>query len=291
MKKIVFTKRFFIITAVISLVLLLVSSFLFYYFKGFDYKILNDTKKSTEEDTKKTNDDNDTDSTDTVEETIEAEEKENNSESTSESNSSNWWEYPDEILETERSGDDLLVLVTKKYKLPSSYAPSDLVKASEAGIRRGDGYYVREILINDLTDMVNDMEADGIDISIVSGYRSYTTQESTYQYWVNYNNGSTDEADKISARPGHSQHQLGTAIDFSTSEAGDVVGSSFTGTAAQLWLAENAYKYGFALSYPKGAEETTGYSYESWHYRYIGKEYAEEWWNSGMILDEWLETK
>ncbi|PKN02990.1 hypothetical protein CVU76_03115 [Candidatus Dojkabacteria bacterium HGW-Dojkabacteria-1] len=202
-----------------------------------------------------------------------------------------WWKYPDVIYETKRNGNDLLVLVNKQYKLPSTYAPSDLVRASNSGIRRGENYYLRNILITDLTDMINSANSEGIDLSIVSGYRSYQTQVSTYNYWLSKNNNNVEYVDTFSARPGHSQHQLGTAIDFSSSEIGDVLGDSFSNTNASKWLIENAYKYGFVISYPKGYESVTGYKYESWHYRYIGKENALEMKNSGMILENYLRSK
>lgn len=205
----------------------------------------------------------------------------------------NWWEYPKNIKTTTRSGNDYLVLVNKSYKLPSSYSPKDLVSVKSSGIRtKGNStYYVRDDLISSLTDLVVDSKKDGIDISILSAYRSYSQQVNTYNYWVKYNKGCVSCADKISARPGHSQHQLGTAVDFGTKENGDVVGDSFTNTKAELWLRSNAWKYGFVISYPKDYEKTTGYSYESWHYRFIGIDNAKEMRNSGMILENWLQGK
>jgi len=200
-----------------------------------------------------------------------------------------WWGYPEDIKAVTRSGDDFLVLVNKEYKLPSSYAPTDLVLASNSGIRLGGSYYLRNILINDLTNLVNDAKADSIDLSIVSGYRSYNTQIYTYNHWVSIN--GVDGADKISARAGHSQHQLGTAIDFSSNEVADGLGGQFRYTKASAWLAENAWIYGFVISYPSGYESTTGYSYESWHYRYIGVTNAQEMHDSGMILEVYLENK
>ena len=86
-----------------------------------------------------------------------------------EENSIKWWEYPSTIYPTKRNGDDLLVLVNKQYKLPSSYAPKDLVKASKSGIRRGENYYLRSIVIPDLTRMITDAKSEGVDLSIVSG--------------------------------------------------------------------------------------------------------------------------
>jgi len=206
-------------------------------------------------------------------------------------NSSNWWEYPDDIKTTTRSGNDLLVLVNKEYQLSSSYIPSDLVKVGESIIRRGDGYYLRSIIINDLRALVSNAKSDGIDLSIVSAYRSYSTQASTYQYWVNYNNGCVSCADRISARAGHSQHQLGTTLDFSSSEVNDELGIRFADTKASDWLVKNAYKYGFVIGFPQGYESVTGYSYEAWHYRYIGKSNASEMKSSGMILENYLQSK
>ncbi|MBI2356558.1 M15 family metallopeptidase [Candidatus Dojkabacteria bacterium] len=204
-----------------------------------------------------------------------------------------WWAYPKEIKETTRSGDDLLVLVNKEYKLPSTYAPKDLVYANTSGIRvtTVKSYMLRSIVINDLKALNDDAKLAGLDLSVISGYRSYSTQASTYQYWVNYNGGNADVVDQISARPGHSQHQLGTAMDFSSSEIGDRLGSEFDNTKAGEWLAENAWKYGFVISYPKGFERVTGYDYESWHYRYIGRENAKEMKDSGEILEVWLRGK
>jgi LAS superfamily LD-carboxypeptidase LdcB len=221
------------------------------------------------------------------------EQTEEETEEPAEEPTGNWWDYPSQILPATRSGNDLLVLVNKKYKLPSSYAPSDLVSAGGAGIRlKGNGnYQVRTILIDNLKALNDAAKAEIVDLSVVSAYRSYSTQASTYQYWVNYNGGNTDAADTISARPGHSQHQLGTAVDFSSNEIGDRLGEEFNNTNASKWLAANGWKYGFVIGYPKGHEVTTGYSYESWHYRYIGKENAAQWRSSGKILEVWLREK
>lgn len=202
-----------------------------------------------------------------------------------------WWTYPEDIKTATRSGDDLLVLVNKEYKLPSTYAPEDLVSASNSGIRRGSSYYLRNILISDLSSMITASKADGIDLSIVSGYRSFATQQSTYQSWLNKNNGNVAYVDTFSARAGHSQHQLGTVIDFSSSEINDALGDSFANTNASKWLKSNAYNYGFVISYPSGFETTTGYKYESWHYRYIGISNATEMINSGNILEIYLRSK
>jgi len=201
-----------------------------------------------------------------------------------------WWTYSENIKNVTRNGDDLLVLVNKEYKLPESYAPSDLVLASASGIRGGNNFYLRNLVIEDLRALVNAATADAIDLSIVSAYRSYATQVDTYNYWVRVNGGSTDAADTISARAGHSQHQLGTALDFSSSEVSDGSFERFQTTKASAWLAANAWEYGFVISYPSGYENTTGYSYESWHYRYIGVANAQEMHGNDMILEVYLEN-
>lgn len=206
-----------------------------------------------------------------------------------------WWTYPSNIKESTRSGDDLLVLVNKEYKLPSTYAPSDLVSIcpTVSNIRcvNNVNFLIRNILINDLTNLVATAVNAGIDLSVRSAYRSYNTQVTTYNHWLSVNGGNVATTDKISARAGHSQHQLGTTIDFSTSEINDGLGGTFASTQASKWLADNTYKYGFVMSYPAGYEGVTGYSYESWHYRYIGKEYAQDMINSGMILELYLRSK
>jgi zinc D-Ala-D-Ala carboxypeptidase len=206
-----------------------------------------------------------------------------------------WWEYPSEIKGVTKSGDDLLVLVNKEYKLSSTYAPSDLVSVCTniENIRcvNNTNFLLRNILIEDLKSLTDAAKSDGIDLSVRSAYRSYNTQVSTYNHWLSVNGGSVAATDRISARPGHSQHQLGTTIDFSSAEINDGLGGTFATTKASKWLGENAWKYGFVISYPAGYESVTGYSYESWHYRYIGKGNAQEMINSGMILELYLRSK
>ncbi len=193
------------------------------------------------------------------------------SQAKSEASGTSWWSYPQEILPVQGDPNSLTVIVNKKYKLPDTYAPPDLVNLGSTGLRYGDQKTGRAVMLEDLTAMAKAASDTGIDLGIKSSYRSYAQQVTTYNYWVSKEGGDYNKADKYSARPGHSEHQLGTAIDFTTSECGDCIGSGFTGTKAQKWLAQNAQTYGFYLSYPSGQESTTGYSYESWHYRYKGR--------------------
>jgi len=200
----------------------------------------------------------------------------------------NWWDYPPNILQSPQHGDDLLVIVNKHYKLLSNYTPKDLVSLSGSGMIFSSGKIGRKIIINPLKEMNIAAKKDGVELVITSAYRSYDTQRGTYNYWVAKKGGDTDAADKFSARAGHSQHQLGTTIDFSSPESNYKIGSVFNRTRAARWLEDNAWKYGFVIVYPEGEESVTGYNYEGWHYRFIGKESAKKWHESGEVLDVWL---
>ena len=188
------------------------------------------------------------------------------------------------------SGNDLTAVVDKRHRLPQSYVPGDLVWLSDYGIEASSRIQLRRILIEDLQNLFNDIESEGLDIMISSGYRSYSLQISTYNYWLNYNKGNVEKTDAVSARPGHSEHQLGTTIDFVNSETNYRLSVDFGKTKAGVWLVNNAYKYGFALSYPNEKSDITGYSYEPWHWRYIGKDHALKWYHSSLTLVEYLES-
>lgn len=171
------------------------------------------------------------------------------------------------------------------YKLGDSYVPPDLVSAAAAGL--AENYQVRSLLITDLKALVDAAAAAGYPLELQSAYRSYSYQERTFDYWVARN--GYDAALVSSARPGHSEHQLGTALDFRSADgppAWDLEdwGETPTGT----WLAENAHRYGFVMSYPKGKQDVTCYIYEPWHYRYLGRELATAVFESGLTLREWL---
>ncbi|HSX58009.1 MAG TPA: M15 family metallopeptidase [Candidatus Saccharimonadales bacterium] len=182
-------------------------------------------------------------------------------------------------------GDDLLVLVNKKISLPASYAPRDLISITGFIAAPSDSVLRRDTAVA-LSGLKNAAKAQGANLSIVSAYRSYSQQVATFNGWVN--SAGLKSAESFSARPGHSQHQLGTTVDFGVEGRTDF-SESFATTTEGSWLSQNAYKYGFVLSYPKGREVTTGYSYEPWHYRYIGVENAQKMISSGKILEEYLQ--
>lgn len=177
--------------------------------------------------------------------------------------------------------DNNLILTNKFNKLPNDYEPDDLKDISNV-YSYGENQKLREDAFNAFISMFNDAKKDNVTLIINSSYRSYENQEETY------NNYSTwygkDEADKIAARPGFSEHQTGLTIDIMTYNSNR---NNFEESDAFKWLNNNAYKYGYILRYPKNKEYLTGYSYESWHYRYVGKEVANYIKDNNITYDEY----
>jgi len=185
-----------------------------------------------------------------------------------------------------RDGDNLLALVTKETKLKSDYVPSDL-EPIPAYMKPSYDMQLRAVALEMLKAMWHSAAEDDVILSIRSAYRSYSTQERLFEDYASRH--GPEEANRFSARPGQSEHQLGTTVDF----GGTAVDFSaeFATTEQGKWLAENAHRFGFALSYPEGKEDITGYIFEPWHYRYIGVDEALAWKESGKTLREYLETK
>lgn len=158
---------------------------------------------------------------------------------------------------------DGVLIANKTYSIPKSYAPDGLTKeCSEA-----------------FSKMRSAAAKDGINLYIVSGYRSYDTQKNLYNRYAA--NSGKAQADTYSARPGHSEHQTGLAMDLNS------LYTSFGDTKEGKWLAKNCYKYGFIIRYPKGKEAVTGYIYEPWHVRYLGVQKATKIYDSGLCLEEY----
>jgi D-alanyl-D-alanine carboxypeptidase len=171
------------------------------------------------------------------------------------------------------------------YRLTASYAPGDLRSTSTAGLNGGNS--VRAFVIADLRAMANAARAAGARLAVQSAYRSYSTQRSTFAYWSRVSGYSA--ALKSSARAGHSEHQLGTTVDF-RSYGGSAAWyyADWGNSKAGAWLMKNAWKYGFVMSYPKGKSSVTCYAYEPWHYRYVGRPMAATIRASGLTLREFL---
>ncbi len=161
----------------------------------------------------------------------------------------------------------LLARVDKEKPLPPDYEPGDLVSLTEYpfALARRD-LRLRRPAAEAARELDAAAKAAGVTLVFSSAYRSYSYQSEVHARHVRELGQSG--ADRISARPGHSQHQLGTVVDFGS------IDNTFAETKAGLWMAANAGRFGFSLSYPRGAEAVTGYDWESWHFRYIGKEAA-----------------
>lgn len=168
----------------------------------------------------------------------------------------------DAALAESAAAGNLLVLADKNNALPREYEPADLVSLNDYPLAttRKD-LRLRKAVMEAVLSMHEAALADGIRLVFASSYRSYDYQDGLFRRYV-ASHGEA-EASRFSARPGTSQHQLGTAIDF------DPIDEAFAATKAGIWMAANGWRFGFSLSFPPDMEATTGYIWESWHYRYI----------------------
>ena len=157
-----------------------------------------------------------------------------------------------------------VMIVNKTYTLPSSYNPGGMTPDTRAAF----------------TELQAAAQADGLAITSVSDFRSYETQDTLYHNYVARDGQAA--ADTFSARAGHSEHQTGMAIDCNWA------GDAFNTTPEAKWLADNAWKYGFIIRYPQNKEAITGFKYESWHIRYLGKDMAKKVYDSGLCLEEYF---
>ena len=187
------------------------------------------------------------------------------------------------------------VLVVNPWNfVPYDYSP-DLVTFYDFA-QYEDGNVLDKTCLDPLLQMLTDCRRAGHEVRIVSSYRRQITQENLYNNKVDYflNQGydlarAREEAGKIIAVPGTSEHQLGLAVDL-IDKSYPYLDEGQEKTPAQKWLMAHCWDYGFILRYPNGKTEHTGIIYEPWHYRYVGKELALELKNSGLCLEEYFET-
>lgn len=173
---------------------------------------------------------------------------------------------------------DGMLIVNKTYSLPDSYKPDDPYTAVSG--EKCNNCLDKEVM-NAFKSMQSDANGLGLNIYISSGYRSYNYQNGLYNNYVSAS--GKEKADSYSARPGHSEHQSGLCFDLNS------IDDSFANTDEGKWVNENASSYGFIIRYPRGKESITGYQYESWHLRYVGKELAKKLYNNGdwITLEEY----
>jgi D-alanyl-D-alanine carboxypeptidase len=170
--------------------------------------------------------------------------------------------------------------VTQERPLPAAYTPRDVVW-TRAGYAPQGAQPVRAIIAPDLEAMLAAARADGTAMGIVSGYRGYDTQRDLFASSVRQQLARGADraeaeawANRYRARPGHSQHQLGTTVDLTTPEAGHALGARFRESRAAQWLRERAWEFGFVVPYTEAGEARTGYVSEPWHVRWVGRELA-----------------
>lgn len=188
-------------------------------------------------------------------------------------------EWYEDIVETDMTK-DTAILVNKFHSI-NDYAPEDLESVSLQFSYAG--HSVRKEVNDAYNDMANQAKKEGIQLIVSSSYRSFERQEQIYKEFY-YSKGQT-YADNYAARAGHSEHQTGLVLDIFSPDG--TTTATFENTDAYNWLLNNSYKYGFILRYPKDKTYLTGYEYESWHYRYLGKELATKVYNEGITYDEY----
>ncbi len=245
-------------------VALIVSIFVVYNYKNNQVNSAsNEQPKSTETNKSTEQDSSTTEKTDTTPETTEKPEQQPDE---------NGY-LPNQTLPTEPTYIKGILLANKIYPLPSSFTPEENPEARQA-----------------LNQMLEAAKQQGFDLVAFSGYRSFEYQTTLYNNYVNRDGQAA--ADRYSARPGYSEHQTGLAFDIGERGKEDVwLTEEFGETPAGQWLFAHAQEYGFILRFPQNKEEITGYMYESWHYRYVGKDVAKEIAKQSITLEEYLGVK
>ncbi|GKU28424.1 M15 family metallopeptidase [Clostridium folliculivorans] len=185
------------------------------------------------------------------------------------------------------SEDSRLLLVNKDYPLDDTYKPDNLVipKVKMLGSVANENKKLKREAAEALEDLFSDAKKEKINLIFVSGYRSFESQASVYERKLK-SDGAT-EASKYVAKQGSSEHQTGLAVDINSSPYYDLA-EDFEKTKEGKWIAENAYKYGFVIRYLKGKSDITGYNYEPWHLRYVGKENAKYMYENNLCLEEYM---
>ena len=171
-----------------------------------------------------------------------------------------------------------LILVNKYYQLDRDYVPEDLVDI-DPSLGRGS---IREKVYEAYLDLLEDANKAGYDLYVVSAFRSYDYQAGLYNKYLGMD--PKEVVDTYSARPGHSEHQTGMAMDVTLP---GVSLDDFGKTDAAKWLASNCSRYGFIIRYPQDKIDITGYIEEPWHIRYLGKEVAQDVYAHKMTYDEY----
>ena len=183
-----------------------------------------------------------------------------------------------------------LVLVNKAYALPGQYVPFDLVRPNVAfsfGDQKLEQSLMRKDAAKALENMFAEAKKAGIELFAVSGYRSFNRQKILFDAEVK--KVGQQKAEQAVAVPGTSEHQSGLAMDIAGRSTNFYLTEDFTNTVEGKWLAENAYRFGFILRYPKGKENITHYEFEPWHFRYVGVKAATIIYKHQWTLEEYFQ--
>lgn len=176
--------------------------------------------------------------------------------------------------------DGTVFLANRQHVMSENYVPE---------VRKTDVYgklSMRDDAATALEAMFAAAKEEGYSLGTVSGYRSYSKQSAIYAR-KKASTGSVEKADALVARPGASEHQLGMAMDLAK-KGGSQLNGGFGKTKEGIWVSENAHRFGFIVRYQQGFEDITGYSYEPWHVRYVGKEHAQAIYESGQAMETYL---
>ncbi len=168
--------------------------------------------------------------------------------------------------------DGIKMLVNKYHYLNTDYLPDDIVEISNWYAY--EGHSTKKEVYDKYVSMWKAANEEGLTLLVNSSYRTFEDQQNEYDM----------SNDDYASKPGFSEHQTGLALDIVTY---NIIGNEFENTDEFKWLQKNAHKYGFILRYPKDKEHITGYNYESWHYRYLGKELATKVKESDLTYDEY----
>lgn len=192
-----------------------------------------------------------------------------------------------QYIEVDTKPDSYTVLVNRDYPISKDYVPEDLVvpKVPFSFYGTYEKSYVRKQAAEALEKLFASAGRDGYVLKVVSAYRSYERQMQIYNN--NVKTRGKDKTNKVSAMPGSSEHQTGLAIDVSADSVGCTIEESFAKSAEGKWLKKNCFKYGFIIRYPKNKSKITGYSYEPWHIRYVGKNLAKYLKKNKLTLEEY----
>jgi len=195
-----------------------------------------------------------------------------------------------ESVNVEVNTKESAVLVNKENKLPQDYETDDLVYPTipftfEEKIEKR---MLKTVAASAIEDLFTAASEEGLDLAGVSAYRSHSTQESLFNYYVNRD--GLEAALSYCAVPGTSEHETGLAIDVTARDGSCAAEDCFGDTQEAAWLAQHAPEYGFIIRYPEGKEDITGYKYEPWHLRFVGTTIAQEIAEQNLTLEEYSQT-